>query len=528
MDPRWFRFALVALLTLYAALYARTAEYELVWDDFPAVMDNPLYEGAWTAGIKASQHDHVDSSLRKIATAHLAHDSYRPVLYLSHRIERELYGKSEAGHHLHNVLVGGLALLMVLAVVRRWLMHDAKALAVAGVFALHPLQVESIAYVSGRGDLLAALFALASLWFALRGADRAARRWPWVIASTIALVLSMLSKEAYIGVPIVLLLIGWSMGRPRAHVVDICAHAVGLALYLVLRLSVAPAGAQAGLAAVAILPGLWLQYFSIFLSPVDLSIVRPHTGLWVIPGWLALLAMLGAFGLATRGELGTQKLLVRQAVAGALMALVLIGPSAVVVKIMNVVADRYVCLPLVGYAVAIISAGHALVELAPAASRPLRWIGATLSVAYLIVTALQITVWSNPRSLYQNAYMHEPHSSAAAYGLGLAHVRVGDWSIAMPLFMRAVELDPKNSRAWNNLAVGALEQGDYHAAVHAAERAAAVTNAPFRALYNLGVAHLKLGQVQQSCAALARSLEVNASYQKARELMDASCPRPAP
>ena len=523
MSSRWYRAALFALFTVYAALYLRTVSYEFVWDDFPALVDNPLYQGPWLGGIRASMHDHVDPSLRKLSSAKLAHDSYRPVLYLSHRIERELYGKDAGGHHLHNVLVGALALAMVLALARRWLAHDGKALAVAGVFALHPLQVESIAYVSGRGDLLAALFALASLWLALRGADGGSRRWAWMIASTVALVLSMLSKEAYIGVPIALLLIAWSAGRLRVHVADVCAHAVGLAMYLALRLAMAPAGAQESLAAILILPGLWLQYFSILLSPSDLSIVRPLSSAWVVPGWLALMVVLIGVARLSRRPLDERTQLARQALAGALIALVFIGPSAIVVKIMNVVADRYACLPLVGYAVALVSAGDWSAHVAAASARPLRVLGATLALACLVVTALQVPVWRDPKSLYMNAFMMEPRSSTAAYGLGLAHARLGDWSFAQPLFRRAVELDPRNSRAWNNMAVGALEQGDYVAAIYAAEHAAAVTNAPYRALYNLGAAHLRLGQVREGCSALARALAVNASYSAARELMEQSC-----
>ena len=511
MHSRWYLAALVLLFAAYGALYARTVHYEHVWRDVPGLTENPIYEGPWLAGLSASQ------------------EGYGPVAYLSHRLDRELYGESPAGHHAHSVVLGALALALVLTLARRWLRDDRKALAVAAVFALHPLQVESIAYVSARGDLLAALFALAALALALRGADQSARRWPWVLLSSAAWLLSLLSSDTYIGLPLALLLIGWSMGRPRAHLVDVCAHGVALAVYLALRSSsVPPTGGHADLAAMLVLPGLWLQYFSIALVPSDLSIVRPLTALWIVPGWLAVLVISLGIGFASRAALGIKTRLMRVALAGASLALVLIGPSAMLAKATGVVADRHACLPLVGYAVAVISAGHWLAVVAPAALRPLHLLAAGLASAFLIATALQIPVWVDAKMLYLNALMIERSSSDAAYGLGLAHVREGNWSFALPYFVQAVDLDPQNAKAWNNIAAGALQQGDYGRAIVAAKRAAAATSSPFRSLHNLAIAHLMLGETREGCDALARALEHDPSSRDVRDQITVHCGAQSP
>ncbi|MEY4580527.1 MAG: hypothetical protein RL701_5230, partial [Pseudomonadota bacterium] len=272
-------FVLGAILSTYILLYARAASFAFVWDDLPAVIQNPLYAGSWSAGLAATQHDHLDLAQRRLGEARPAHDSYRPALYLSHRSERALYGTSAAGHHIHNIVLGALAIALVFMLARTWLDDLTKALAVTGVFALHPVQVEPLVYVSGRGDLLSAIFGIISLLTALRGANYAGqrmRRVPWLLASTSALVLALLSKEAYIGLPAALLLIAWSQNRLRRHVADVCAHAIGLALYLALRLSMARVtGGHSGLDGALLLPGLWLQYLRITLIPSDLSITRP-------------------------------------------------------------------------------------------------------------------------------------------------------------------------------------------------------------------------------------------------------------
>jgi tetratricopeptide (TPR) repeat protein len=521
------RAALAAILIVYGALYLRTAAYSFVWDDVDAIIENPLYEGPWLAGLRASQHDHLDVALRRLAEARPAHDSWRPALYLSHRLERELYGRSSVGHHLHSVALGALAILLVLALTRRWLQDDVKALVATGVFALHPLQVEAIAYVSGRGDLLSACFALASLLCALHGRS-AGRRAPWVGLSTLALVLAMLAKEASLGVPIALGLIAWSQGRLRAHAVDLCAHAAGLGAYLALRLSLArAAGGQSTLEGALLLPGLWLEYLRTVLMPFDLSIVRPFDGALAVAGWMALAGLLALFVLASRKPLAEPWVAVRLASSGALFALVLIGPSAIVANIMKVAADRYAYLPLAGYTVALVGAGSWVVDSRPNLRRLVLGAGVTVALVWLAVTALQVPVWRDARALYQQAHAVVPNSSVAAYGLGLVHAKANAWAEAEPLFLRAVELDPNNARAWNNLAVCAMQRGDYTQALAAGQRALEVSTLKFRALYNVASAQLKLGRRDEGCASLRRALELNPSYSRARELLVTAC-SPAP
>lgn len=523
------RLCLLGIVSLFCLLYARTASYSFVWDDVDAVVNNPLYEGPWLAGLRASQHDHLDQSLRRQALARPMHDSYRPGLYVSHRIERELFGPSPVAHHVHNLAVALCAIGLAFALGRRCLESDAQALAVTAIFALHPLQVEPIAYVSGRGDLLSTCFALIALWLALCAADQApglsGRRITWAILGALSYAVALTCKEAYVGLPIVLALIAWSRGRLRDHVVDFVACTFGLGLYLCLRLSMArSASPSAGLDGALMLPGLWLQYLRIVLAPIDLSIVRPYDERMRLLGWIAL-AVFSVFALVVALQpLNAFTARLRRIIAGLAMALVLIGPSAIVVHIMGVVADRYAYLPLFGFAQALVVGFVLLLEARPRLQTPLRVVASGCSLIWFAFTLLQVPVWRDAGTLYTHAVAVEPTSARAAYGLGVWHAQLGRCAAALPLFERTIALDPKHGRAWNNIAVCALSGGDYSRALAASQHAISFASGPpFRALYNLGVAQLRLGDERQGCQSLRSALSINPGYRQAAELSRSAC-----
>ena len=113
-----------------------------------------------TEGLFATQHDHMDPAARKLAGLAPAHDSYRPVSFLSHRLDVALFGFDPHPRHVHNVALGLLAILLVYFVALSWLSSSTAAIIAAAVFALHPMQVETVAYISARSDLLAGIFGL--------------------------------------------------------------------------------------------------------------------------------------------------------------------------------------------------------------------------------------------------------------------------------------------------------------------------------------------------------------------------------
>ncbi|NNE18479.1 MAG: tetratricopeptide repeat protein, partial [Myxococcales bacterium] len=354
------------------------------------------------------------------------------------------------------------------------------------------------------------------------GAGR--RRGLWLLAGTACLLASLLSKEAYLGLPIALAGVAFARGRLRAQGIVLTVWVAAIVAYLALRFAVGGV-AEGGTGALALtaLPGVFLRYLRIALLPFDLCTERLYDASYVIPGWLAL-GVLTAW-VVTRLRRGWSQTS-RSVASGLTWMLVLLGPSVVVVVVMGVVADRYSYLPLGGFAVALAS----LVTVAARQSSKLRTVLGAAGILWgamcLVVTIVQVGTWKDNRSLYGHAVATAPQSSMAHYRLGHSYATGGQWPEAIVLFERAVALQPSNLRALNNLGVAYLNTGEFEAAAGAFEQALAESGQMhFRAWYNLGVAQMNMKEYEAACASVERALQINPSYPAAAEFQRASCER---
>lgn len=515
------------IIVAFVAIYARAFAYTYVWDDVSHIVENPIYEGPVLDGLRATQHDHMDPSLRKLSGIEPAHDSYRPLLFLSHRLDVALFGLNPRAQHVHNVLLGILAILVFHMLAAAWLTSASAALLATAIFALHPLQVEPVAYISARADLLAGLLALlATVCAVFYGRKRAYRSGAllgagWIAGAAACFLGSLLCKEAYIGLPFAWAAVFAARGQLRSHRTVIAVFALMLIGYLGLRVGVAGAGTGVSpLEAILALPGVWLHYLSIAVAPFDLSTERLYDSRYWVPGWIAV----AICGVSTLLSWRLRKWYpLRTPLSGLFWMLVLLGPSSFIVLLMGVMADRYAYLPLAGFAIA----SAWLVHRASANPKLRLVVGtlfAVLGSMWLITTVLQVSVWKDNRTLYAHAVRSSPQSSMAHYRLGYTFAKEADWQAAVPLLERAVELDPANHRALNNLGVSYMNLNRLPDAERAFERALIPTQEThFRAWYNLGVVHMRMGEQERACRDLERAREINPSYEQASQLWSAQC-----
>jgi hypothetical protein len=269
------RFAVVAALFLGTfALYARTGGHEFVaFDDDDYVVKN----------------EHVQAGLTwhgigwAFTTTHAA--NWHPLTWVSHMLDVELLGMRPGWHHLVNALLHALNAVLLFLFLLRATGATWRSALVAALFAVHPLHVESVAWVSERKDLLSTAFGFAALWAYSRYAER-----PSILRHAgVALLftLSLLSKPMWVTLPFLLLLLDhWPLGR----VVDrrLLLEKVPL-LVLSLLSSVATFLAQSSGGAVAsqhVALGLRLGnaatscvvYALQMFWPADLAVFYPHPG----------------------------------------------------------------------------------------------------------------------------------------------------------------------------------------------------------------------------------------------------------
>src|SRR3989449_5057510 len=201
---RWLAPLLVALLTLTAFLPTLQNQF-VSWDDDKNFLENPHYRGlGWT-------------HLRWMWTTHLGH--YIPLTWMTLGLDYLLWGMNPVGYHLTNLLLHAANAVVFFFVVRRLLARalpspseHGYALAVSSgvaalVFAIHPLRVESVAWVTERRDVLSGLFYLVAILLYLRACERGARGRGWYWLSVAVFGCALLSKSMVVNLPIVLLIL---------------------------------------------------------------------------------------------------------------------------------------------------------------------------------------------------------------------------------------------------------------------------------------------------------------------------------
>ncbi|HEY5949161.1 MAG TPA: glycosyltransferase family 39 protein, partial [Kofleriaceae bacterium] len=315
----WLGLALI--LGCYVFAYGRTVTYGFVWDDVHEIERAAIFDAPLLDGLATTQTERTDPSLTELSSISLAYDSYRPVLFTTYWLEVRVWGRSPAPMHGTNVILGALAIVGMYLLSRRLLGPTNLALAPAAIFGLHPVQVESIAYISARADLLAGLLVIAATLAALRATEG---RRAWTLVATIAFAAAIFTKESVIGAPLALAGILWSKQWLRAGRATLLALGGVVVIYFVVRsLATVPTTAGALGAAIVQLPGVCLEYLRIAFLPFDLSTERVHqTGL-AIAGWVAAVVLTGSIYAGRR---------YRVSIAGAIWFVALLGPASVAVS----------------------------------------------------------------------------------------------------------------------------------------------------------------------------------------------------
>lgn len=424
----WLLAALVAAATLAAFSPLLSAGF-LAFDDTWLVQKNPRVNPGLTAGGVLWAFSTLDSGF------------YNPLATLSHMLDWTLYGPWAGGHHLTSVLVHAASAALLLLFLFRSTGRLCPSALVAGLFALHPLNVESVAWVSERKDVLATFFLFASLLAYVRYARAREVRW---YAAAVALALAaLLSKPSVVMAPALLLVLDvWPLGRVgeidpegrwkrwgRLLLEKAPLLAAGLAVTALTVAAQRRLGAVSSLEEIpfALRAGNALASYALYiwkgLWPADLSILYPFEPdlllEWVLAGALFL-----ALALALALRWPWKPASVTSGVAW--YALALMPMLGLVQAGLQARADRYTYVPLVGLF-------WALVWGAAEAAGGRAWLLRALFVLGLC--------W------------------AGVLG-GLSWRRAHDWRDTETLFQAAVRANPKDWVSHEKLGLEALSRGD--------------------------------------------------------------------
>ena len=529
---------MVMVLATVAA-YAPTASHDFIsYDDPGYVTGNELVRSGLTSGGIAW------------AFTSTAMSNWHPVTWLSHMLDVQLFGLKPAGHHLVSVALHVASSLLLLLLLVRLTGLPGRSLTVAALFALHPLHVESVAWVAERKDVLSGLLwhLTLLLWVA-----HVRRPGPGRYAGALAcFALGLLAKPMLVTLPVVLLLLDWwPLGRCRgggegppgkgagalrlppllekvpffllaaaSSAVTIFAQQRGGSL---VDLPSAPIGLRVANALVST-----ARYVGKALWPVDLAVLYPLPA--AIPAWQPLIAAAVIVAASATAVALARRL--PFLVTGWFWFLVTLLPVIGLVQVgAQAMADRYTYLPLTGLFIVVVWGGAELM----APLRHGRWVATGAAAATLAaaaaVTATQLGHWRDSLALYRHtlavtrdnflimnnygaalndagkpeeaiavleqAIATAPTHAEAYYNLGrIAQVTRQDYEAAGALYARALQLKPDYADALINLGGLLNTAGRFREGLELLQRARSLGRRERPELrFNLGVSYVSLGNV---------------------------------
>ncbi|MFI5370400.1 MAG: tetratricopeptide repeat protein [Candidatus Eisenbacteria bacterium] len=367
-------------------------------------------------------------------------------------------GHEPVGFHAVNLVLHVVNVLLAWGLLRRLGSPVVAAAMGAALFAIHPFQVEPVAWVTGLKDVLGATFSLVALDGFTRDAIAAARpagrgSAPVLVVATLAYVAALLSKASSVAVPVMALAVGAGLRAPWRRTLVVCVSWLALAVPIVL---VTRVGEQAEGRPFTIFPIMlrpWIAldalgfYLTRLLAPFDLSLDHGRTPAWVMAhhgSWpVALLPIVVAVTIAFAGR--RRRAL---AVGAALFALALapvLGLVPFLHQNISTVADRYVYLAMIGPAMAVAIAwdswrapvARALIVLALA--------------GFTALSVVQLRCWRDGDHLFDRVLSVNPRSWLAHNNRGVAFGKAGHVVAAAAEFRTALVLAPHLPEAHSNL-----------------------------------------------------------------------------
>lgn len=451
--------------------------------------------------------------------------NWHPLTWCSHLLDVSLYGLRPGGHHLTSLLLHALNGALLFLALARLTRLPWPSLAVALLWAVHPLRVESVAWISERKDVLCGAFAFLALWLYARHAERPSAARLTAVAA--ALAAGLLAKPMLVTLPCLLLLLDyWPLGRfqlpPAGAPLAAWWRAAGPLIKEKLPL-LALAAAVAGVTVIAQrhddamrsmeeVPVFWrvadtiwdlFVYLRQTVWPVGLAPLYPYASGWLTPAALltALTVTAAGFWAAWRCR-ATQPFIT----AGWLWYAGMLVPVCGLIPIgAQAQADRYTYLPQVGLLILLVWSVRAVLRQAAAGDlrKPLRWGAAAVAAATVVFAAMtwfQTGFWRNSITLFAAAADANPDCYPAHYALGAALAQAGAPEAGVPHLAAAAALAPQFPGHFRALAAALARQGRLADAEREYRRVLLFTPDDAVAAYQLGLLYAWAGRLQDALA----------------------------
>lgn len=550
----WKHIFIIVILCI--AAYLNTLSTDFVWDDIYQIKNNDQIKSL--LNIPSFFSSNVWAGVRGFSSYY-----YRPLFILSLAVDHSVWGEQPFGYHLTNMVLHILMSIMVYLFALKFLKSATGSLFSAAVYAVYPVHAEAVAWISGRNEILSALFLLSSFYFYIFYREK--RRIAYIISSLVLFSFSLLSKETAVVLPVIILLYELFFGNRDWKETTRVPALYGLLIipYFIVRLilfkSMTGAQSQPLLWRLSTTPGLIMEYLRLLISPINLKvfydIAVKKTFLSqdvIIPIFVLGIICLGIiFSLRYDKRIFFNLLFTLITLVPVSGIVVLIAPA--------LMADRYLYLPSAGFSMALgtifsIIPGSVVKKSSRQETKGipgLTWTAHTgvklagaLIVCLLLVLNIQrnnawkdnftfksIMVRDAPGSFFSHyslglyyddqgtldeavrelkfAAQLNPDHAETHNSLGIVYDRQGRLNEAMNEYLIALRLNPNNAKTHDNLGILYEKESKFDEALREYRTAVRLDPANVNAYANLGLILRKLNRPIDSAESLLAAIKLN-------------------
>ncbi|MGD0785408.1 MAG: tetratricopeptide repeat protein [Sedimentisphaerales bacterium] len=448
--------------------------------------------------------------------------NWNPLTWFSYMLNWQLFGSNAAGFHLTNLffhIANALLLFFVLKQMTRAIWQSAF---VAALFALHPLHVEAVAWVSGRKDVLSTFFWILAMWAYLQYVKQP-NVWRYLLI-LLFFVMGIMAKPMLVTLPFVFLLldywpfqrkISWRLLLEKIPFIILAAVFSVIAFFTQRSNGSLPKFTEFGLkfriynAFIS-----YVQYIEKVFCPNHLSAIYPYP----LENVSVLYAVISAAILLT-----ITILVIRFAknhrylVTGWFWYLGTLIPVIGIIQVgSNAMADRYTYITLTGLFIIIAwGASELLAKWVSVSPQRKTVLGVSMVIVLTtlgICAGRQTSYWKNSITLFSHANEVTQNNYIAYNNLGSAYARLGRWPEAVDDYQQAIKIKPDLAKAYYNLGYAYGELGRSTEAIEAFKQAILIKSDYAKAHNNLGIAYGKLGRLPEAIETFKQAIKIKPDY----------------
>ena len=460
--------------------------------------------------------------------------NWRPVTWLSHMLDHEMFGSNPGAQHLISVLFHMLNSVLLFTVLRKMTGSTWRSFAVGLLFAIHPIHVESVAWLAERKDVLSLFFGMLTIWSYIRFAQKP--RVMTYIPVVVFFALGLMAKPVLVTLPFILLLLDyWPLRRhikPENPIrwtrlllekTPLLMLSLGSCIVTIYAQgkwgSIVSVETHAPLTRIANALASYLAYLQKLFWPVDLAVIYPYPEFFGYGVVVAAILVLTAVTFQACWKASTYPYVF----TGWFWFLGSMIPMIGIIQVgYQSMADRYTYLPFIGLYILL---AWLVADIFRRNRKALIALSLGLTAVLMSLSFQQVGYWRDNSSLFEHAIKVTDRNYVAYQHLAQVRMDDGELDVALDYLFKALEINPNDPKSHATMGNLYAQRGELVKAIKSFEYALKLNPKISEVYNNLGVIYYRMGDLATSIRYYRMALKLNPNYSKAARNLEAALAR---